>query len=635
MPDINKFTQLAKQKGYSDADIQSYLAQKGVSAPKQSTAGGIGNFLYGLIKPTTDYLGEAGYQGARFVGDTAFRKSVMGGKLTAEEAKRLSEEPATRFLKEEDVASPLAIAKTGTKAAANAASFAVPGGGGTLAKILGRGALAGGLSGYGQSQNGQELPDILGGAALGAGGNALLSKVIPGLFKGAGKVGGAMRQGVVNPKVSASPYAVKEQQAIVKGLQEMGLTGSAQAQMNKMPKVMDDLTTKISGILGKSKKSVTTANVVKDIGNALDESMGFVPGDTAYETAKNRFISKLVSKANQGENGLSLTAKQLFEYKQQLNKDLSRAFTKIARGTPLTPAEEVGMAIWGKIDEIVTQVEPAVKDLTLKQSTLYKASSGLMKSAEKTAGIPVPLAGKINIPGLNRLVQGTQDLAGRGLQGAGNLNVQSLSKIPPAAANVVSQIGGQNEQAQTAPTAPVQPQQSFSPVPQVDPTVQTGGNQGEIQQALIALMLADPKNASAYKSIMEMMGGGGVKVNSTEKVKIDLANSGLRGLDSAEQLLANDPGIVNKQLVPGKFFTREYQSAITRAVEGLLRARSGAAVPESEVKRYINEFTPVFGDSPEIAQTKLQQLRQDLQAVAKPSGAGMDTNSLISALAGM
>ena len=57
---------------------------------------------------------------------------------------------------------------------------------------------------------------------------------------------------------------------------------------------------------------------------------------------------------------------------------------------------------------------------------------------------------------------------------------------------------------------------------------------------------------------------------------------------------------------------QQIEASGVRAVEGLLRARSGAAVPESEVTRYSQAWLPQPGDSPETAQAKLDALKADL-----------------------
>ena len=109
-------------------------------------------------------------------------------------------------------------------------------------------------------------------------------------------------------------------------------------------------------------------------------------------------------------------------------------------------------------------------------------------------------------------------------------------------------------------------------------------------------------------------------LSSSTENRVQLATSGLRALDEIETLLAEDPTKMLKNVIPGKLGARDYDSAAFRAVEGLLRARSGAAIPESEVRRYMNANLPKIGDSKEEMQAKLSAFRKDLEDIALSSG---------------
>jgi hypothetical protein len=103
-----------------------------------------------------------------------------------------------------------------------------------------------------------------------------------------------------------------------------------------------------------------------------------------------------------------------------------------------------------------------------------------------------------------------------------------------------------------------------------------------------------------------------------------LGQSGLRALDELEGLIKDDPSVVAKALLPGKLGARQYDAAAHRAVEGLLRARSGAAVPETEVRRYMDSYLPIPGDGPAAIKAKLAAFKQDLEDQANFAG-GSDT----------
>jgi hypothetical protein len=143
------------------------------------------------------------------------------------------------------------------------------------------------------------------------------------------------------------------------------------------------------------------------------------------------------------------------------------------------------------------------------------------------------------------------------------------------------------------------------------------------QLALMALLTGDTKalnQIQAFQGIQEKMNPKEKELNSTTENRVQLANSGLRALDSIEQMIQSDPSKVLKSNIYGKLGARDYDSAAFRAVEGLLRARSGAAIPETEVRRYMDANLPKIGDSQQEIQFKLEAFRKDLQDIAASGG---------------
>lgn len=97
-----------------------------------------------------------------------------------------------------------------------------------------------------------------------------------------------------------------------------------------------------------------------------------------------------------------------------------------------------------------------------------------------------------------------------------------------------------------------------------------------------------------------------------EKTKRNLANSGLKALNNLNDIYSKDPEVLKKQLIPGKFQSRQFDSALFGAVDTLLRIRTGATAPESEIRKYMSAYGPKFGDSPEDVAFKMAQLRTAL-----------------------
>lgn len=103
------------------------------------------------------------------------------------------------------------------------------------------------------------------------------------------------------------------------------------------------------------------------------------------------------------------------------------------------------------------------------------------------------------------------------------------------------------------------------------------------------------------------------EVLGTEAQKTEgLVKSGVRALEVVREEYQKDPSLVLKQKIPGKYFSRKFDAALFNSVDTLLRLRTGATAPPSEVRNYMRSFGPVFGDRPEDVQFKLNQLQADL-----------------------
>lgn len=168
---------------------------------------------------------------------------------------------------------------------------------------------------------------------------------------------------------------------------------------------------------------------------------------------------------------------------------------------------------------------------------------------------------------------------------------------------------------------------------------------GRTKQQVLTEALAQGAKPSDLKSIndvYDMVSGGTDKpLSGTQTNQVNLAKSGLRGLTKAEQILgirdaqgneladgSVDMSVLTKQLVPGQLMSRDYDAAAFAATEALLRARSGAAVPETEVRRYQRKLFPSFGDSEAVVKQKLTELRAIFGDMMNQRGAGVDPTEL-------
>ncbi len=109
----------------------------------------------------------------------------------------------------------------------------------------------------------------------------------------------------------------------------------------------------------------------------------------------------------------------------------------------------------------------------------------------------------------------------------------------------------------------------------------------------------------------------GQRKKPSKEQAVTEANMGaaLQDLDTAQAILFNDQGQLDRKVasagiagLPGTRGRTGYQ-ALRRSVEVLLRMRTGAAAPASEVDTYMSLYAPSPLDSNEAARNKMDQLR--------------------------
>ena len=500
-------------------------------------------------------------------------------------------------------------------------------GGGIVGAPLGpAGIIAGGAIGSGLGQSASELIDEEKGfnvgrvakeTALGGIGGVAgmgLTKVLRLGGKVAPKIASTLEEGVSKPRVIASPFAAAEEKQISNVVAKIpGL--SAKAKYNNLEpefkKLSGQITKKLTG------KEIDTVKVLGTFDESVTKGIAnFDENIKAYASAKDKFTNQLLEAANKGgANGIKITDKDLFGFKQKLSKQLGRAFDKIEKGTPLTPQEEVGIAMWGSVDNLMPS---AVKNLTRQQSLLYKAAPGL--KVAKDAKYRIPILG--TIPGLGRATQASQSLGSKALRKeVSPMLGAALGQTPgqPLARALASGGGGT-----PVVEGEISPEFSQTPLGETqDRTVEIQGQtvtESQLKQALIdAYASGNKKGAELIEKVIESAFPESEvdPLSVTGANAMSLAESGARGLMEAEAILNEDPGVLSKQLVPGKFFSRKFDSAMFRAIEALLRARSGAAVPEQEVRRYMGKYAPNFGDNQEVIRFKLDQLKTDFRDIIR------------------
>ena len=107
---------------------------------------------------------------------------------------------------------------------------------------------------------------------------------------------------------------------------------------------------------------------------------------------------------------------------------------------------------------------------------------------------------------------------------------------------------------------------------------------------------------------------GRKKLSKEQAVAVSNAELALADIDVATKILFNENGELNRGdaalAAVGVPWTagRQARGSIRRAVEIMLRARTGAAAPDQEVENYTEFFSPSIWDTDEQAQQKIQNM---------------------------
>lgn len=435
---INEFSRRAKLAGLSDSQIQQEISKKvsefnqanGLSQPKAinkpniSTGtvsntsgvdtsslqeeGFISKFIKGIVQPAVDYgklVGEAVYQGGKFVFDPTFRKLVAGEELTPEELKKVNTD--TAFFGEEEAEKKLGTTKdiliTGTKADAGMSSYFIPFGKGAkiATKALIPGFTSGALAEFSKEDATAESvleSGVIGGATAG------VLDAVGGMISWArGKGDDLVRQSETlddatrKINVKASIFGASKEKTINQTLDKYSFKGTAQDQYEMLEPTMKKIEGEIQDIIKSNPDlSITTKEVKDSFLSNLKSSLrtkDLTKKEAMVEV--NGYIEDLMkASGNKGKSSV-ISIEKLREIKKILNDDYGTVFKKITSGTPLSSREKVIEAAWSSLDEAVKNVSPEMKTLLVDESNLYQAAQSLSSARYnpptfRVAGTSVP-----------------------------------------------------------------------------------------------------------------------------------------------------------------------------------------------------------------------------------------------------
>lgn len=593
--------------------------------PRSSMLESVGQGALDVGKAVVQPFSQFGHLMGGMLNDITKGKVNFGQELTPAETEKMS--------------NPLSLDNPVYRDAAGLASFAVPFG--NAGFIGSKAILPGAAVGAAQtaSQPNTTLPEIIGGGvAGGALGGALqgAGKLYQGL-KNIGKAQAplekgalALEQGTRQIKQKASVYGASQEKAITQTLDKYGIKGSAQKQYEMLEPTMQRIEGDLQQVIANNPEiSIPKEQIKKEFQTELKSSLRSKDMTNTQAAAEvDGYLNDLLKASGGTGKFTNIDLQKLRDLKKLVNEDYGPINDIMQRGGVLTPRQKVIAVAWSSLDNAVKTASPEVKQLLLDESNLYKSAQSLSSAR---ANPPTMRAFGTSLPRI--VTQTGTDLAAGALRKTGQAAAGISNSLPEINANPnivgqASRIGGAVPQGQNKPNE----EYNQNNPDHSDMVSQSGSNVNTIGQGMPQIstnpypaknyaddVARDPEHAAQYKAVYDAYqtatGGLGKPITATIKQRMDLSTAGLRAQQDAQDMFVSDPNIVLKGRASGGLASRKYDSAVSRAVEGLLRARSGAAVPKEEVEKYIRDYTPRVGDDEETALYKLAQLKLDLQDV--------------------
>jgi len=457
----------------------------------------------------------------------------------------------------------------------------------------------------------------------------------------------ALDEGVRKIRVRPAVGGAQKEKAINETLNRLGFKDSAQKQYENLQPAMDKLEGEIQQII-KANPEVTVLkeDIKSSFLNKLETSTRSKDlTQTQAQTEVTGYLNDLMKASGGTGKFTNINLERLRQLKKLVNQDYGPVNDILERGGALTPRQKVIHVSWSSLDDAVKTASPEMKKVLMDESNLYQAASSLSAARSnpptfRVAGTSIPawatqkglnvLSGGLRTPGRVGEKLSANTMASEALR-------QSLAQ--PGKRIGANLLGiGQKTPEELSPEQSLSESLTSSPmIPQAQQAVDqavtqssyvTGYSPEELYSAYSrAISAGDKASATQLRQMytdetayQKTQGGGNKPLPVAAQTQVNLAKSGVRGLTVAEQIYNDDPDILTKQLVPGQWVSRKFDSAMFKAVEALLRARSGAAVPETEVKRYLTKYGPIYGDSPDVVKFKFEQLQQDFMDVLEGSG---------------
>ena len=645
----------AKAAGYSDEEINAYLASKSttkpsvlpktaatpipVKQPKQE------NFLSRLVRPTV----EAFKGTARNIGTVGqVMQSSLMSPFAPQAAARLASVKSPFVLDqpelEEIEKQPMSALGRQAKRSAIIASYAVPVGG--TANIAGKtvaltpfkgGAVAGGLYGAGQEE--ASLGSIIASSLLGGAAAHILSKV-PFLGKSVKEKGEKIAAGkIVLKRGRVTPQFAQKEQEVASLMSKHGVVGNAEKKAFRLGQKYGDYVEQLDDAIKGIQTPVNSGNIVN---NAVKSAS--LKTDITKGVGKNNvdFWTQRLGQTNNWD---------------ALNKLKFELQGKIPWGKGnLTDEQQVILAFHNSIDDVIKNVSPEVKqimsnlrDLQIITPTIEKATK------EANLSLGSLLVSGIKIPGTRGFIQGTRDITGRGIQKVGGGVGALFGGVPPDVGSIIGarapqflqglgiQLGDVSPEVKDFGDQVIGPEEFTAEFKRVlgDMDKQTQPeNQGiKITRAQMQAVLLSEKIKPATKnSVMQAYKlQQGSSLTGAEKTQLNTVKTGLILVDQIQKNYENlqrmgltaeegDLGRISGFLKGKTAAIRQkgtkgaaaasYEKTTEAFLSMLTRAVGQTGVLTETDLSLIRNAIPSFSDTPETAKMNFDTVKSILQARA-------------------
>lgn len=147
------------------------------------------------------------------------------------------------------------------------------------------------------------------------------------------------------------------------------------------------------------------------------------------------------------------------------------------------------------------------------------------------------------------------------------------------------------------------------------------------RESMLADIQRDPENFAKYLELYQQLNPEMAenKLSATQQSQAARAQNALGDLQVLGQAI--ESGDIGKTAIPGSknafignmLGTSDVEAALFNIGDVILRARTGAQAPESEVRAFVNGFLPRAGESSESQMYKLQRAYRELQGMINPT----------------